>query len=223
MGNADHSRRSKSKERGESEQLKKGSDQENLKGETGSLRRRGTNEHRNRDLGRIADKKEEIKSGGTFVPSKSSGTKSEYQTVEKGRLEDTTEQTEPELAVVALSAAKPRNLLTTFSQSSETPEAWKATPSSQKKVTWQADHRNSTTQKTSKASNDLFANEKSLSYFHNSASKKKLDTEYEKELERLQEIEKEKLNHLESILKKNKEMDLNFEQLTQSKIYKNKK
>lgn len=78
-------------------------------------------------------------------------------------------------------------------------------------------------QRTSKANNDIFAYDQNVTYFNNSASKKKLNVDYEKEIQRLQEIEKEKLNALESILKENKEMDVNYEELTQSKVCKPKK
>ena len=151
---ADRSGRSKSRERNESERRKENTEQEQPKEKADSRRsEEDKRERQGRETGHSGDDKKRAH-GSDQAKSSSSSSKAKKQDggyhteVKPCRDPDAIPEAEQELDIVALSAAKPRNLLTTFSQSSETPEEWKAVPSSQKKVTWQADQDDAATQKT---------------------------------------------------------------------------
>jgi len=95
-----------------------------------------------------SDRNSRVKS--SILSVKTTKQDEEFHTEQKlGRDLATITETEKELDCVAVSAAKPRNLLSTFSQSSDTPGDCKAVPSSQKKVTWEEDRNGPTSRKRS--------------------------------------------------------------------------
>lgn len=162
---ADHSRRSKSKERNESDRHRKKAEQEQVQGKMETHPSDQRSGRHVREKG-VSDKNEA--KGGVGLQSNGSSTNmkkrdGEYHTEGKACRDDSEVILEAgqEFDMAALSAAKPRNLLTTFSESSDTPEAWKSVPSSQKKVTWQEDREDIAT----KESEDDRANKSSKKTF----------------------------------------------------------